>query len=683
MNRRPSRFFAAVVVGVLAGCGGGGGGGSAPTPVPPLTGSSPTCTGSEAFSAIADVNAVVDKAAGAVVAGCAGPITNIVWTQTGGPTGVTLLSAKSQAISFEPPVAGNYTFSVSFDDATGVRRTANVSTLATAAASPFVVHARVDQAVRKGGKASLRAWPAAAAGESITWTQTAGPLATIDTTNVDQNRLLFTAPQVVRDTALVFRVTKRGPSGETDSDDVMVLVENYEQAPADPASTGPYVFSESHVSRVHPYRANGPYAPALVRCTYEANLQYFGTNANMCPLSALPFLHQTTGGGVPTVSQIMDRVVVSHDWMGKAFEDFLTTQLNGNDDLKRLFNGVTAIVIGAHVRPSFYYALTGAIYLDADNFWLTAEQRDVIDETPDFRSDFDRDLIYSSAWRYTSTTNGTTQSIFVNFPATSRIARDQSYLLAETAWLLYHELAHASDFLPPAERPRLGNDLSLSAWGFIEPLYTAGTLPSNQLNANPAYALQNSEMRGLAEVKFVGATATALQRTYTPDMVAGFFAPDRATDEYGYHPSLREDIAMVFEEFMMARNHQWRRDAAFTDKITSTTTGADLIVRWGQRGRVGDTNVKPRAQFVVGQLAPWVLAVDPNAVQNLPPPLQMRPGESWTGNLALPAPLGGMAGIQSLRRPLDFGLERAMLLRDVGRHHGATPNDRFVKRLGR
>jgi hypothetical protein len=98
---------------------------------------------------------------------------------------------------------------------------------------------------------------------------------------------------------------------------------------------------------------------------------------------------------------------------------------------------------------------------------------------------------------------------------------------------------------------------------------------------------------------------------------------------------------------------------------------------------VGDTNVKPRAQFVVGQLAPWVLAVDPNAVQNLPPPLQMRPGESWTGNLALPAPLGGMASIQSLRRPLDFGLERAMLLRDVGRHHGATPNDRFVKRLGR
>jgi hypothetical protein len=140
---------------------------------------------------------------------------------------------------------------------------------------------------------------------------------------------------------------------------------------------------------------------------------------------------------------------------------------------------------------------------------------------------------------------------------------------------------------------------------------------------------------------------------------------------------------MVFEEFMMARNHQWRRDAAFTDKVTSTTTGADLTVRWGQRGRVGDANVKPRAQFVVGQLAPWVLQANPNAVQDLPAPLQMRPGDSWTGNLALPAPLGGMATIQALRSPLDGELERAMLLRDTSRHHGATPADRFAGRRGR
>ena len=381
---------------------------------------------------------------------------------------------------------------------------------------------------------------------------------------------------------------------------------------------------------------------------------------------------------MPTVAQIMDRVVVSHDWMGQAFEDFLTTQ--APDDLKRLFNGVTAVVIGAHVRPSFYYALTGAIYLDADNFWLTPEQRDVIDVTPDFRRDFDKDLLYSTAWRYTSTQNGVTNSIFVNFPETSRIARTQSYLLAEAGWLLYHELGHASDFLPPGQRGTLGATLGLSAWGVIGPQFSARTLPSDQLSAT--YPLQSQEMLGLAQVKYQGATATPVQRTYTPDAVGAFFAADRATDDYNY-TTTREDIAMVFEEFMMFRNHGWRRDVAFTDKIGPTTTGSTLVVRWGQRGRVGDAAVKPRAQLAVSQLAPWVLSGDANAVNNLPPPIAMRPGDTWTANLSLPAPPGSTATIQLLRTPFDFESERAMLLRDVGRHHGGSPNDRVLNRLGR
>jgi hypothetical protein len=140
---------------------------------------------------------------------------------------------------------------------------------------------------------------------------------------------------------------------------------------------------------------------------------------------------------------------------------------------------------------------------------------------------------------------------------------------------------------------------------------------------------------------------------------------------------------MVFEEFMMYRNHQWRRDMAITDKITSTTTGSTLTVRWGQRGRVGEVSVKPRTQFVVDRLAPWVTSADPNAVNNVPAPIQMRPGESWTSNLTLPAPPGGLAGIQSLRVPFDFESERAVLLRDVSRHRGGTPNDRLLRALGR
>jgi hypothetical protein len=414
----------------------------------------------------------------------------------------------------------------------------------------------------------------------------------------------------------------------------------------------------------------------------------------------LPFLHTTAGGNVPTIAQIMDRVLVSHDWMGRNFEALLTAN-QANTDLLRLFNGVTAIVIGAHVRPSYYYAATGAIYLDADNFWLTAEERDVIDEAPDFRSSFDRDLQYSGLWRYVEGS----ESIFFPFSATSRAPRDLSFVLKEAAWLLYHELGHASDFVPVSARP--GLNAAASVWANIAPKYAgncAGALPSDTLCKT--YPLASAQMKALAEVKFVRGPVSdttlvngipySTLKAYTPNEVAGFFSADVATDEYNYTTfdgTYREDIAMTFEEVMMAKNHGWRRDFAITDKLTATSTGDTVIVRWGQRGRVGEPTIKPRAQFVVSELAPWVLQADPNAVSSLPAPLQMRAGQSWRANLTLPAPPAAIARAQAVPQ-LRFSSEqeqwlirRALARQVIGVSGPATshwtPNERLLRRAQR
>ena len=129
----------------------------------------------------------------------------------------------------------------------------------------------------------------------------------------------------------------------------------------------------------------------------------------------------------------------------------------------------------------------------------------------------------------------------------------------------------------------------------------------------------------------------------------------------------------------MVRNHGWRRDVAITDKIGPTTTSGNLIVRFGQRGRVGEAAIKPRARFAVGELAPWVNLT--TEVDNLPAPIAMRAGDSWAGNLVLPAP-PGMAGPLALRTPLDLAADRALLERAiVGRRHGHwTPNERWLRR---
>jgi hypothetical protein len=567
-----------------------------------------------------DAALATGKAAGMVLVGCTGPIGGMRWTQTAGPQTQPLLAARTQAITVEPQVAGAYRFQAQFTDGVGSSRTASVdlSVTGTAAPSTYIV-ARTDQAVREGQRASIRAWPTIAAGDApaasrpVVWRQTEGPAVELDTS--DPQRVIFTAPSVTRDTVLRFRATLRTATGVTDSDEVLVVVENLPPPPAG------QLFDDPQASRVYAYRTASPYASALERCVYDPALFFNGGSTNLCTLGTLPLLAQETTGGVPSVAQIMNRVLVSHDWMGARFEAFLQAQ--PTDDLRRLLGSVNAVVIGAHVRPSFYWSATGAIYLDADNLWLTPAERDVVSEVPDFRSGFDRDLNYTGLWRYVVNN----QPALLFFDPAARISRDLGYLDYELGSLLYHELAHANDFFPSAMRATARTDV---------PAYLASPslLPSDRLAAQ--LPLQSLPMFDLAKVKFFGVAATDAQKAYTPRQVADFFRADRATDEYNYSippgtsaPS-REDVAMLFEEFMMSLRHTARRDVGMTTKFRPGMTGSDLIVAWGQRGRVADPVVKPRTVQVLGELAPWISA---STVDSLPAPVLLREGVSWTANL--------------------------------------------------
>ena len=631
----------------LVACGGGGGGSD---PAPPASG---LCATGVAYGTITRAQAQVGKNAAAAVLGCSATIGAPRWTQTAGPA-VALLSDRTQTLSFDPPAAGTYAFDVAFTDPSGMARTQAVTL--DVAAGPSLLTLRASQSVRMGGNVSVRAWPADhSAVQAITWTQLEGPRVTLNT--ADPYVAIFTAPAVASDTAIRLRATLTTTGGATDSDEVLVLVERHEQAPANDASAP---WAGEHVSRVYPYRSASPYANDLVPCAYDA-AQRADT---LCPLARLPLLAQQNGGAPPTVEQVMDRVLVSHDWLGRNFEAFLRTQ-DAQGDFRRMLMSTTAVVLGTQVRPSFYYAGTGAIYLDADNFWLTAAERDTVSEVPDFRSDFDRDLQYSGVWRYVQGN----QSIFQFFDPRARVNRDPVHLLYEAGWLMFHELGHALDFMPPSAYG--GLDSSLSAWGNIAPRFNAGQLASDTLSAQ--FPLTSAAMRGLAQVKFLGATADATQRAYQPNQVGGFFSADIATDEYNYS-SRREDIAMTLEELLMQRRLNIQRDVAITDKINAGTTSGTLIVRWGQRGRIGAASIKPRARAAAQALVPWF---DPNQVDTLPAPLQMRAGESWSANLALPAPPMPMG-----ERALSAREQQDRLRHELRRmeHHRHERTPRFLQR---
>ena len=643
----------------LAACGGGGGSPGAnrvipadpaPAPAPGTTPTqpttpSPTCSGNT-VQIVADTTVAGGKTGGAAVLSCGEPLTSVNWTQVSGPS-VDLPAAGTPTVGFETSQSGAIRLRADAVLANGSTASATTDIQVGPAPTGSYLNLRVDHSVRAGTDTSIRAWPVLATGETVTsivWTQLSGPAVVLDTT--DQRLLMFKAPAVGADAAMRFRATRTTNSGKVDSDEVLVSIDRQAATP------NGHIFEKT--ARVHAYRRVSAYAGVLARCTYDVSLFYnTSSNNNLCSTTMLPLLQTEAGpGAVPTVEQIMGRVLVSHDFLGANFERFLVTQ-DPHGDFKRLLGSTTAIVIGSHVRPSFYTAATGAIYLDANNLWLTPEQRDVVTEVPDYRSSFDDALNFTSLARSVLNNDYARDS----YSSTERVRRTEGDLVMVLGRLMYHELAHSSDFFPPDARSLIGGQ---SIWANVVSRISARTLPSDQLASQ--YPLTSAEMKGLGQVMFLGATATPVQKAYTAAQVGGFFGSDVASHDYAYSinddDSSREDLAMLFEEFMMAYRHGVRYDMAFSNVYKDGMFSTDLIVAWGQRGRIGAPTIKPRVKLVLQRVAPWI---DLAAVDALPAPIQMTPGRNWEETLVL---VPGAANAKASARKVVSDETRAARTRD-------------------
>jgi hypothetical protein len=533
-------------------------------------------------------------------------ITDILWTQTEGQP-VNFLAYTSKVIAFTPSVAGTYTFNVSFSLEDGSKE--NISHSITVSNEQSYISARLGHAVLEGNKVSLRASiTQEISSNTLVWQQVSGPEVNFTATNTDGNyAVFFDAPEVTKDSLLEFSVT----SG-SHSDMVGIIVENAETIDTESNDTA----YTDRLARVFPFVESSPYADVLANCVYSNKINFNKT----CTFNTLPLIaHDTT---VPTVDDIMSRVVVSHHWMGERFRAFLEN-FDPNNDFKNLLRANTAIVISYDIRPSYYWVVSGAIHLDANYFWLTPDERDTINQAPDYRASFGNDLNFAMPWRYVKNNNYTTTFISEN----TRTSREPEDVLYSVTSLMYHELAHANDFFPSTSWSGLNkNDSILSAAQKI----SQGTgYKSDQLrNTLP---LLGEEMYGLAQVRFHGADATSTQKAYQPSDVRTFFSTESAPQFYNYS-SVREDYAMLFDGFMMKIRFDISRDVAITNSPKSIDE--QYIVNWGQRGRIGEESIKPRVLYAVSHILPEVDDVE-SLLSNLPRPIMMNIGESWNDNLNL------------------------------------------------
>ncbi|MBL4910195.1 MAG: hypothetical protein JKX78_09335 [Alteromonadaceae bacterium] len=585
----------------LLGCGGGS---SAKSPITVIT-PAPSVTVNDNSIVVGDNDISSQQAVELVLFYPNEIISNINWQQSSGSS-VNFLTKQSKVIAFTPPNAGDYSFTATFT-VNGEQK--ELSKTITVNSNNSMLSARLGHAVIEGNKVSLRAWLNNSLNkDSLTWQQIAGPTVTLTNYKQGDKAIFFTAPSVTKDTVLQFSVQANNGS-TTYTDTVAVLVENG-------SNINTNAYFDNRVAKVFPYQANSTYANNLVACVYNNSL------TSSCTLGTLPLIAQQTS--TPTVDDIMSRVVVSHQWMGDRFKEFLT-QYDTNNDFKNLLRATTAIVISYDVRPSFYWAATGAIYLDANNFWLTPDERDTINEAPDYRAAFGNDLQFVMPWRYVIN-NDYASAYIASDSRVTRTGQDGLYRLSS---LLFHELAHANDFLPSTEWFSYNSNTRVLDAACTN--QQCSDVESSIL-AN-SYPLQSETMRQLAKVSFAGASANDTQKAFLPSDISSFFSPDGATDYYNFS-SLREDYAMLFEEVMMYTRYNIQRDVAVTNQPTGDVVYAnDYIVNWGQRGRAGNNNIKPRANFVVQRVLP---ELDHDSIINaLPQPVEMISGNDWIKNLVL------------------------------------------------
>ncbi|MGI2258394.1 PKD domain-containing protein [Shewanella sp. GXUN23E] len=551
--------------------------------------------------------------------------TRYQWRQLTGP-GVELVNGQSPVLGMELPQSGDYQFELTVERA-GLTQTAAVS-ITAAAQDPNGLNIRLDHQVAEGDGISLRLDDTGNSA-AADWCQVSGPTVKVDLSETE--RPIMSAPYVSQDSLVHIRAT-RG----SQQDDVYLLITNEPTAASDALFDPP-------LARVHPFSSQSPYANALSKCIYNTQV-----TLAQCTVNELPLIGQQTS--TPDIDTIMDRVLVSHDWMGDNFKAFLQTK-DPRGDFVHLLKSVTAVVISYDIRPSFYWVATGAIYLDPNDLWLTPAQRDTINEAPDYRTGFGNDLQFLMPWRYVKNNDYASQY----FSPAVRVDRTLDDIEPDLASLLYHELAHANDFFPTSIHADISERTLYDA--FVR-RNQQKQLISDQLTRD--YPLRSEEMRALAQVRFMGETASNTQKAYLPADVTGFFSADIASDFYAYSTP-QEDAAMLFEEAMMSHRLGIQRDVAVTN-APDDATAATVIVDWGQRGRIGESSLEDRAALVLEQMIPGIDG--PTLVRNLPPPLPMRPGVSWGANLQLDpmpnlAPVSGFSqGRSKVQPPLRFSGDR-------------------------
>ncbi|WP_305404510.1 hypothetical protein [Photobacterium leiognathi] len=315
-----------------------------------------------------------------------------------------------------------------------------------------------------------------------------------------------------------------------------------------------------------------------------------------------------------TISDIEQRLFVSHPWMA---ESFLSVLFILPSSLLPLFRSVSAIVIADDVLPSFYSANTATIYIDPRYLWRDEEEWLTIVPKDDFRDQFKANVSFLAVRQNVDSAGIPVQWISDTFSARNS-TRTIEQLQPALFRLLVHELAHANDLLPPSVLS------SLSPKRTIYQNITA-TIPLNQ-SLYDQLPLQDALLFNVADVLYQGASPSDAVSELTAAQAGAHFETEGASALYSYS-NRREDLAMLFQSYMMHEHWGLQDQFLFLSQNEQMTEGCERYsVEWGQTGRMFDPLVYERMILVAEALLEIELSVRFTVVLEATP---IPSGTSW------------------------------------------------------
>ncbi|MDP2575930.1 hypothetical protein Q8W40_27325 [Vibrio penaeicida] len=357
-----------------------------------------------------------------------------------------------------------------------------------------------------------------------------------------------------------------------------------------------------------------------------------------------------------SISDIQERLVVSHSWMGDNFINALKSI--HDQDFLNLFKPLNAIVLSYDIRPSFYHTYTAAIYIDPRYLWQNKAEWDSIYKQDDFRSDFSSEFTYDSANRFIYPNSKEYVTYSNTYHSVNNAWRASHHIAPGLFRLLAHELAHANDYLPPAYLSQVGDSGSV----FSAMRDNANKVHTELQSSHP---LTSSLLLEAAEIAFHGKSMTDQARNSTGEIAGSEFKPDGAAAFYGYSTN-REDVATLFESYMMFKKYGAISDVAFISiPKTKEYTCNDWKVLWGERHRLADDNVRTKTIFVAQRLTGKTESeVISNMPSNVADVSTLTPGLGWCESRTLntSSSFMGLSKSDVSEHPYDY-------LDDIGRKH--------------